>query len=126
MSRSVAERVGSTPDAKVPPRVRARIFLREGGRCHISGRVIRSGEPWDLDHKVALINGGDHRETNLFPALRDKHREKTAHDVREKSIIARKQAKHLGIKSTRKRIQSKGFDKSPAQRSATRELERRS
>jgi len=53
---------------------------------------------WDCDHIVALINGGEHRESNLAPALREKHLEKTAADVREKSITARKRAKHLGIK----------------------------
>ena len=95
--RSVDEWVGSTPDAKVPPRVRLRVFEREGGRCWLSGRKIMPGEPWDLDHKVALCNGGEHRESNLFPALREHHREKTAADVAEKSKVARIRAKHLGV-----------------------------
>ena len=30
------------------------------------------GDAWDLDHKVALINGGRHAEDNLAPALKDK------------------------------------------------------
>lgn len=111
-SRSVPEWIGATPDAKVPPRVRARIFLRENGRCHLSGRLIRPGDQWDLDHKVALINGGQHREANLFPALRDKHREKTAEDVAIKSKVARQRAKHLGTWPKSKRpIQSRGFEK---------------
>lgn len=97
MSRSVPLWVGATDDAKVPPRVRLRIFEREGGRCWISGRKIMPGDQWDLDHKVALINGGRHSEDNLFPALRDKHREKTAEDVAEKSKIARIRKKSLGL-----------------------------
>ena len=70
------------------------------------------GDLWDLDHKIALINGGRHAEDNLFPALRDKHREKTADDVALKSKVARQRAKHLGIfpKSPFK-IRSRGFDK---------------
>jgi len=110
--RSVDTWVGSSPDAKVPPRVRLRIFLREGGKCHLSGRAIRPGDEWDLDHKVALCNGGAHAESNLFPALRDKHREKTAEDVREKAKVARIRAKHLGVhpKSPRK-LQGRGFPK---------------
>jgi 5-methylcytosine-specific restriction protein A len=110
--RSVDTWVGSTPDTKVPPRVRLRIFEREGGRCWISGRKIMAGDQWDLDHKVALCNGGAHSEDNLFPALRDKHREKTAADVAEKSKVARQRAKHLGIfpKSPRK-LQGRGFAK---------------
>lgn len=94
--RSVPLWVGSTPDAKVPPRVRARIFLREEGRCHLSGRKIMPGDLWDLDHRKALCNGGRHAEDNLFPALRDKHREKTKADVAERVKVDRIKAKHTG------------------------------
>lgn len=112
MSRALPEWIGKTDDAKVPPRVRARIFLREDGRCWISGRRITVADAWDLDHKVALINGGEHRESNLFPALRDKHIEKTADDVAEKSKTARMRAKHLGIwPRSPFKIRSRGFDK---------------
>lgn len=97
MSRAVPEWIGKTNDSAIPPRVRLRVFEAHGGVCHISGRRIQAGEPWDCDHIVALVNGGMHRETNLAPALRDKHREKTALDVREKSIVRRKQMKSLGI-----------------------------
>lgn len=96
MSRAVAEWVGKTDDTPVPQRVRLRIFEREKGICHISGRKIQPGELWDADHKIALCNGGEHRESNLFPALRDKHREKTAEDVGEKSAVYRKRSKHVG------------------------------
>lgn len=98
--RSVKEWVGSTPDAMPPPRVRLRIFEREGGICHISGRVIRPGERWHLDHKVALCNCGLNIESNLAPALAEPHREKTKQDVAEKSRNNRKRSKHLGIKKT--------------------------
>lgn len=96
MSRALDLWVGKTDDTAVPPRVRLRIFQREGGRCWITGRKIMPGEPWDLDHKAALINGGRHAEDNLFPALRDKHREKTAEDVAEKSKTYRLAAKNNG------------------------------
>jgi len=98
MSRSVEEWIGKTDDAAIPTRVKLRIWERENGTCWISGRKIRPGEPFDFDHKVALINGGEHRESNLFPALRDKHREKTREDVAIKSETARVRSKHLGIK----------------------------
>lgn len=113
MSRSVALWVGSTDDAKVPPRVRLRIFEREGGRCHLSGRKIMPGDEWDLDHKLALCNGGRHAEDNLFPALRDKHREKTAGDVALKAKTDRIRKKHLGIfpKSPTPLKSGRGFPK---------------
>ncbi len=97
MSREVPEWIGKTDDSPIPARVRARVFEAHGGRCHISGRKIGAGEPWDCDHVIALINGGENRESNLAPALRDKHREKTAQDVSIKSKTARMRAKHLGI-----------------------------
>lgn len=100
--RALPEWIGKTPDSKPPPHVRARIFDTHGGKCHIAKRKIESGELWDVDHVVALINGGENRESNMAPALRDKHREKTAADVAEKSRVARKRAKHLGIEAKKK------------------------
>ena len=41
MSRAVPEWIGKTPDTKVPPRVRLRVFEKHDGTCHISGRKIR-------------------------------------------------------------------------------------
>lgn len=102
MTRAVDEWIGKTDDAKVPPRVRLRIFEREGGICHISKRKIMASDLWDLDHKIALINGGEHRESNLFPALRDKHREKTRADVAEKKAVRAKRLRHLGIHKSSK------------------------
>lgn len=107
--RSVEEWIGKSDDAAIPPRVRARVFERHGGVCHISGRKILPADAWDCDHIIALINGGENRESNLAPALRDKHREKTADDVRLKSKVNRIRAKHLGIYPKGKRIPSRPF-----------------
>lgn len=123
-ARSIPEWIGKHPDQAVPSRVRLRIFERYRGRCHLSGRKIMPGDAWDLDHIIALVNGGQHRETNLAPALRDKHREKTRADVAEKARAARIQAKHLGIKKP-SRLRSRGFAKAPPQHSATRPLTKR-
>ena len=98
MTRSLPEWIGATPDVAIPKRVKLRVFERAGGICHISGRKITAADVWDCDHIVALCNGGEHRESNLAPALRDKHRAKTAEDVAAKSKTARVRAKHLGIK----------------------------
>ncbi len=127
MSRATNEWIGKTDDTPAPPRVRRRVFMARDGICHLSGRKIQPGEPWDLDHVIALINGGENRESNLAPALRDKHREKTAADVAEKSKIARKASKNIGI-DLRKgpKIQSPGFQRRGPQRSASRPIERRS
>lgn len=110
--RSVPLWVGATPDTAIPPRVKLRIWEREGGRCWITGRKIMPGDAYDFDHKVALCNGGSHSEDNLFPALRDKHREKTAEDVAEKSKVERIRKKHLGIfPKSPTPMRSRGFQK---------------
>ena len=110
-ARALPEWQGSSPDAKVPARVRLRVFEAYGGKCWLSNRKIMAGDAWDLDHKIALINGGLHCESNLAPALRDKHREKTAEDVDEKSRTYRQRAKHLGLWTKGQKIASRGFQK---------------
>jgi 5-methylcytosine-specific restriction endonuclease McrA len=98
MSRSVPEWIGKTDDSKVPPRVRLRIFERFGGRCYLSGRLLRPGDKWELEHVVALSNGGQHRESNLAPALQEAHREKTKADRKIQKKIDRTRKNHNGIK----------------------------
>lgn len=106
--RATKEWVGRTPDSAVPPRVRLRIFERHNGVCHLSGRKIQAGEKWDLDHIVALCNGGEHRESNIAPALIDPHKVKTKADRTEKKIIDRKRKKHLGLASRKSRPMAGG------------------
>jgi 5-methylcytosine-specific restriction endonuclease McrA len=96
MSRSVPEWRGKTDDAKIPDRVKVRILERENFTCYLTGQKIDPlRDEFDFDHKVALILGGEHREFNLFPALRSAHRKKTAVEMGVKSKIARVKKKHL-------------------------------
>lgn len=101
MTRSVPEWIGKTDDAKIPARVRLRVFERHNGTCHLTGRKIYPGDEWDCDHIQAICNGGEHRESNLAPALKDAHRAKTAEDVAQKKKDARVAKKHRGIHETR-------------------------
>jgi len=96
--RSVPEWIGATDDTPVPARVKERAFTRAGGVCHVSGIKIRPGDPWDVDHVLAICNGGQNRERNLAPILRGKpHKEKTRSDLALKKKNARLRRKHLGI-----------------------------
>lgn len=99
--RTTDEWIGKTDDTAIPPRVRLRVFMRHGGVCHLSGLSIQPSDKWDCDHIVALINGGEHRESNLAPTLRSEHRKKTARDVAQKAKNDRVRKKHLGIKKPR-------------------------
>lgn len=104
MPRALPEWIAKSPDSAVPPRVRDRIFKKYDGRCQCGcNRPIRSGEAWDCEDTVAIINGGERRESNLKPWLREHHPKKTAADVAEKSRIYRKRAKHLGIETSKGR-----------------------
>lgn len=112
MSREVPEWVGPTPDSAIPLRVRLRVFERYGGRCYISNRKIMPGDKWQVDHIVAIINGGPHRESNLAPVLDSEHKAKTKADVATKSKTARMKAKHLGQWPASKRpLHSRPFQK---------------
>lgn len=107
MRRAVPEWVGEDPDSKIPEKVQLRIWEREGGRCHLSGRKIRPpADLYDFEHKIALSlwtgEGHGNRESNIFLALRNKHREKTKLDVAEKARSDRKKKKHLGIKKAKR------------------------
>lgn len=99
--RTVKEWIGRTDNAKVPDHVRARVFLRNDGRCHITGRKIRPGEKWELEHVKALCNGGEHRESNLAPALVAPHKAKTRKDRAEKARVDSLARRHIGIRKPR-------------------------
>lgn len=103
--RKVEEWVGQTDDTRAPPRVRARIFDRDN-RCHLCGCEIQIGQKWDLDHVVALINGGENREANLKPSHRKCHKDKTARDVAEKAKVAAVRQKHIGAAAPKQKIPS--------------------
>lgn len=99
MSRSVEEWFGATPNTAVPPRVRLRVFDRDGGKCTCGcGRRITAADKWETDHIIAIINGGENREKNLCTLLKPCHDLKTGKDVAEKSVIYSIRKKYLGIK----------------------------
>ena len=125
MSRSVPEWIGKTADSKIPDRVRLRVREREGDVCYLSGRKITPSDQVDYDHKIALVlwtgEGHGNRESNIFPVIREAHKEKTKQDVklRAKSDAVRK--KHLGIRPP-SQMRSAGFQPRQKQRSATRPI----
>lgn len=110
MARSVPEWIGKTHDSQIPPRVKLRVFERFNGICYLSGRKIRPGDAWAVDHIIPLIAGGDHREFNLAPVLIEPHKEKTRADVAEKSIVAKKRKTHLGIRAKKRKMGYRKFD----------------
>jgi 5-methylcytosine-specific restriction protein A len=99
LSRSVPEWQGSSPDAKIPDRVKLRIWIREGGRDYLTGALIRPGEQYEFEHEVALCNGGKHIESNIRLVKKGKaHQEKTARDLKQRVRNDKAVKRHAGIK----------------------------
>jgi len=108
--RSLEEWVGSSPDAKVPSRIRDRVFIRAQGRCHLTGRKILAGERWELEHIKPLSMGGEHREANLAPALVIAHREKTSEEAGDRAKADRIRRKANGTwPKSKTPLRSRGF-----------------
>ena len=110
--RKVEEWIGRTADARPPKAVLDRLFLKQNGRCAITGRKIRAGEVTHADHIVPLKDGGENREANLQLVTVEAHKEKTAEENTARAKERRMRLKHAGLwpKSSRP-IQSRGFPK---------------
>ena len=100
---------------------RARIFARDKGICGLSGVKIKAGEPYEIEHRIALALGGTNDDDNLYVALVDPHKVKTRND---KGVIAkckRIEARMNGTRRERKPIPSRGFSTNgPKQKIASR------
>lgn len=101
MARPVPEWVGKDDGTEIPKRVRLRVYYKFGGICQICFAKTKILGP-EYDHRVALINGGKHAESNLVPVHPKCHKAKSRDDVAEKSKTARTQAHHIGIKKAKR------------------------
>lgn len=123
MARKVDEWIATHDDQKIPDRVKVRVFDRYGGRCYLTGVQLRPGH-WECEHVKALINGGEHRESNLAPVAKVAHKAKSAADMAEKSKVYQVRKKHIGVK-TRKGPPMPGSKASPYKRKINGTIERR-
>lgn len=102
MARSTKEWIGKTDDSTVPDRVRLRVFDRFDGRCQCGcNRPIRPGEAWRLDHKIALILGGEHREGNFQPIITEHDKDKVRAEVAAKAKTYKRRKSHHGIRKAK-------------------------
>lgn len=109
-ARAVPEWIGKTADSKIPPRVLQRIHDREEGLCH-ECRLSLNGKKWQADHRPALINGGENRESMIFPVCIPCHKIRSKGDVAEKAKVAAVKAKFSGIRAKKQNIHSAPFAK---------------
>lgn len=120
--RAVPEWVGKTDDTPIPDRIKVRVFERAKGKCEKCTRKLYPGK-WDVDHIVALANGGSNRERNLQALCCNPcHSGKTREDVKTKAVTYRKKKANIGLK--RKSKWQTGKD-SPWKKKLTGEVVRR-
>ena len=89
--REVPEWWGKDDNTPIPERVADRIVARAHSCCQICGNRVRFGG--QIDHVVALINGGENREDNLQFLCKPCHTAKTGQDVALKAKSYRKRKK---------------------------------
>lgn len=110
--RMVEEWVGKTPDARPPKSVIDRLFLRQNGRCAISGRRMMPADEKHADHITPLKDGGENREGNLQLVLSVPHREKTKAENSARAKERRQRLKHAGLWPKSKHpLKGRGFSK---------------
>ena len=108
--RAVPEWIGKTDDAAIPDRVKLRIWSRENGRCHLSGKVILPGDKYEFEHIHSLSLGGEHRESNIALALYGPHKVKSADDRKQQAKSDRIIKRHRGIRPPRTIRKWRRFD----------------
>ena len=124
MARALPAWVGKTDDTAIPPRVRLRVWDRQGEKCHRCQRKIPASDAWIIEHRHAIILGGANAEHNLCLSCSWCKPVKDAEDVAEKAASARVRQKHLGIRPE-PTLRSAGFAPRQKQQSATRPLTKR-
>ena len=84
------EFIPHTKRRKMTKSRRTGIFLARNGICGLCGEQIRAGEPYDIEHPLALNLGGSDDDADLWPVHAGKkncHGKKTAHD---RTLIAKR------------------------------------
>lgn len=109
MARSVDEWIGKNDDAMPPPRVRQRIIERENRICHICKGQISEGKPWHADHVPPLKDGGENRESAIFPAHPICHQGLTAKQASDRAKVERNKQKASGAQRSKQTIPSAPF-----------------
>lgn len=84
------------------PQRRARIFAAHNGHCHKCKRKLGPADWWDIDHVLALENGGTDEDDNLAPCCDWCHTSKTGDDHEAAGRGRRRYTKHSVPKEFRK------------------------
>tara|TARA_R110000868_G_scaffold91230_7_gene253071 strand:- start:498 stop:806 length:309 start_codon:yes stop_codon:yes gene_type:complete len=80
-----------------------KIFEMGGGKCACCGRKLKAGDDWDIDHVMALCNGGTDDDTNMQVLCSWCHTDKTSDDVAQAAKGKRMAARQFVPKRFKKR-----------------------
>lgn len=103
MARKVEEWIGEHDDQEIPARVKLRIILRSKGRCVQCQRKFDAKLKPQMDHRPALINGGEHRESKIFATCAACHSAFTKLDRKEKTQRESGERKRYGLDKPKSR-----------------------
>jgi len=82
---------------RITAKMRADIFLRHNGICHICKIMVVPGQEWDVSHDIPLGAGGKDDASNWLVAHRKCHRIHTAKvDIPMVSRVKRIHQRHIG------------------------------
>lgn len=120
--------IAPTKRKKISQKEAARLFLLHNGICCNCLTQIRNGEAWFIEHPDALVLGGADDDANRKPSHVKCKAAKDAADAAARSERDRHITKGWqrdGIRPP-SRLRSAGFQKRPAQKTASRPLRRKS
>jgi 5-methylcytosine-specific restriction protein A len=116
--RAIPEWIAKYDDQAIPERVKLRILRRENFVCFLSDTPIVDGDPVEFHHRIALRDGGEHRESNIYPVHRKQHKLETARQALARAAVDRKAKKAFGIRKAKQPFRGwRRFDGSPVWRS---------